>query len=216
MAAPDSSSSDSTTTRTGFFYKPFQEKIKLILLFALIGALVYFSAPTRLSFAIGFVLVALGTLIRVWAAGHLRRDQNLTTSGPYAHSRNPFYLGRLLLLLGFAVMSGLGADLSQTRNIILWTIVLIALVFFFVFYMPRKETREGGRLAQLFGPDYEQWKANVPQLFPRLTPYQMNPRPWSRELFMGGDDQFSGNKELWTTLAIIALVIAFALRMEIQ
>ncbi len=210
MAAPNS-----TPARTGFFYKPMQEKIKLILLFALIGALVYFSAPTRLSFAIGLVLVAAGTLIRVWAAGHLRRDQNLTTSGPYAHSRNPFYLGRLLLLLGFAVMSGLGADLSQTRNIILWAIVLVALVFFFVFYMPRKEIREGGRLAQLFGPDYEQWKANVPQLFPRLTPYKMNPRPWSRDLFMGGDDQFSGNKELWTTLAIIVLVIAFALRMEI-
>ena len=103
MAAPDS-----TPARTGFFYKSLQEKIKLILLFALIAALIYFSAPTHLSFAIGVVLVFFGTAIRVWAAGHLRRDQTLTTSGPYAHSRNPFYLGRLLLLLGFAVMSGLG------------------------------------------------------------------------------------------------------------
>ena len=50
--------------------------------------------------------------------------------------------------------------------------------------------------------------------FPRLTPYRMNPRPWSRDLFMGGDAQFTGNKELWTTLTIIVLVIAFYLRME--
>lgn len=209
MAAPSSA-----PVRAGVLHKPFVEKLKLLALFALIAALVYFSKPTTTTFAIGTVLVAIGTLIRVWAAGHLTRDQQLTTSGPYQHSRNPFYLGRLFLIVGFAVMSGLTTDFSQLRIKIIWGILIFALAIFFGLYMPRKEEREGGRLRDLFGPDYEQWKANVPQLFPRPTPYVMHPKPWSRELFMGGDANYTGNKELWTTLTIIGLVVLFAMRMS--
>ena len=42
----------------------------------------------------------------------------------------------------------------------------------------------------------------------------MRPKPWSRELFMGGDANYTGNKELWTTLVIIGLVVLFAMRMS--
>lgn len=203
-----------STARAGVLHKPLIEKLKLIALFAVIGALVYLSKPTPATFGIGTVLVVIGTLIRVWAAGHLTRDQQLTTSGPYQHSRNPFYLGRLFLIVGFAVMSGLTTDFSQTRIKVIWAILIFALGIFFFVYMPRKEEREGGRLRDLFGPDYEQWKDSVPQLFPRLTPYVMHPKPWSRELFMGGDANYTGNKELWTTLVIIGLVVLFAMRMS--
>jgi protein-S-isoprenylcysteine O-methyltransferase Ste14 len=200
--------------KLGVVHKPFVEQLKLLALFVLIGALIYYSRPEMPSFGIGLALVVIGTLIRVWAAGHLTRDQKLTTSGPYEYTRNPFYLGRFLLIIGFALMSGLGSDLSNVRNIIVWAIFLIALLVFFVYYMPRKEAREGGRLAKLFGPDYEVWKAHVPSLFPRLTPYRMHPRPWSRELFMGGDAQYSGNKELWTTIVVIGLIALFFWRMS--
>jgi protein-S-isoprenylcysteine O-methyltransferase Ste14 len=202
------------TKKQGFFYKPVIEQLKLIALFAVIGALVYSSKPTPTSFAVGAVLVTIGAFIRVWAGGHLTRDQKLTTSGPYQYTRNPFYLGRLFLIIGFAIMSGLSNDFSKTYNIVIWAILLGALAFFFLGYMPRKEKREGGRLKEMFGPDYEVWKSNVPQLFPRLTPYVMNPRPWSRELFMGGDDQYTGNKELWTTIATFVLVGLVFLRMQ--
>ncbi len=191
--------------RPGIVRKPLAEKLKLLALFALIGALIWYSAPRQPYFAIGAVLTVIGALIRVWAGGHLTRDQRLTTSGPYQFTRNPFYLGRFFVLIGFALMSGL-------QNPVVWAIFLIGLGFFFFVYMPRKEQREGGRLAQMFGPDYEIWKKNVPSLFPRPTPYKMNPRPWSRELFSGGDDQFTGNKELWTTLATFALIGLFYLR----
>ena len=200
------SNSPSSSAQTGFLHKPLIEKLKLLGLFVLIGLLIYYSRPTQPGFTIGAVLVAIGTVIRVWAGGHLTRDQQLTTSGPYAYTRNPFYLGRLFLLIGFGIMSGLS-------NVIAWVILIIALVIFFGYYMPRKEKREGGRLRDLFGPDYEQWKANVPSLFPRLTPYRMNPRPWSMQLFLGGDERFSGNKELWTTVAVIVLVGLFYWRM---
>jgi protein-S-isoprenylcysteine O-methyltransferase Ste14 len=197
----------------GFLGKPLVEKLKLVVVFAAIAVLVWLSRPTLLNFAIGGVLVLVGTLIRIWAGGHLTRDQRLTTSGPYQYTRNPFYLGRLLWIIGFAVMSGLGGDLSETRNIILWAILVIAIFIFFAVYMPRKEAREGGRLAKLFPEDYNRWKANVPSLFPRLTPYVMNPKPWDKDLYMGNSAEFMGNKEVWTTLAVVLLVVLFYLRM---
>jgi protein-S-isoprenylcysteine O-methyltransferase Ste14 len=190
----------------GVFRKSLIEKLKLLIIFIFLGALIYWSHPKMPDFAIGLVLVVLGTLIRIWAGGHLTRDQRLTTSGPYEYSRNPFYLGRFLLIIGFAVMAGLS-------NVYVWIILIAALLIFFLMYMPRKEQREGGRLRELFGPDYEQWKANVPMLFPRLTPYKMNPKPWSRELYMGNTAEFRGNKEIWTTLAIIGIVGLFYWRM---
>ncbi len=194
----------------GFFRKPLVEQLKLLGLFVLIGAMIYFSQPRTPDIYIGLALVVIGTLIRVWAGGHLRRDQQLTTSGPYAYSRNPFYLGRLLLIVGFAAMSGV----MQSWPVRIITIVAL-LIFFFV-YMPRKEVREGGRLQKMFGPDYETWKSNVPQLFPRFTPYVMNPRPWSRQLFFGGDGQFTGNKEIWTTLAVALISALIFLRMNVR
>jgi protein-S-isoprenylcysteine O-methyltransferase Ste14 len=200
--------------KLGVVHKPLVEQLKLLGLFALIGALIYYSRPQMPSFGFGLALVVIGTLIRVWAAGHLTRDQKLTTSGPYQYSRNPFYLGRFLLIIGFALMSGLSNNFSDARNVAVWVIFMAALLIFFVYYMPRKEAREGGRLAKLFGPDYEMWKANVPSLFPRLTPYVMHPKPWSRELFMGGDEQHTGNKELWTTLVVIGLIGLFIWRMQ--
>lgn len=194
----------------GFLHKPLIEQLKLLALFALIGALVYLSVPKPLLFVLGALTTLLGAAIRVWAAGHLTRDQRLAVSGPYAHTRNPFYLGRLLVLLGLALMSGL-------QNTLVWLILLGALGFFFFGYMPRKEKREGGRLEQLFGEQFKAYRQNVPSLFPRLGPYRdpftPEKRAWSRELFFGGDGQFSGNKELPTALATLVLIGLFLARL---
>lgn len=200
----------------GFLGKPFVEQLKLAAVFLMVGVILYFSHPTPTGFLVGAIFVVVGTLIRVWAGGHLTRDQRLTTSGPYQYTRNPFYLGRLLLIIGFAIMAGIGGNFSEPRNIILCAVIIVALFVFFGFYMPRKENREGGRLKKLFGPDYEQWKSNVPSLFPRLTPYVMNPRPWNKDLYMGNSADFMGNKEVWTTIANLAIVALFYLRMKTQ
>lgn len=207
---PTPNTTSTKSAQYGVLRKPLIEKLKLLALLVLIGAMIYKSTPSSPSIYIGLVLVVIGTLIRIWAGGHLRRDQQLTTSGPYAYSRNPFYLGRLFLIVGFAAMSGV------MNNLPVQIITAVALLIFFFVYMPRKEVREGGRLQKMFGPDYETWKANVPQLFPRLSPYVMNPRPWSRQLFFGGDGQFTGNKEIWTTLAVALICALIFLRMGTQ
>ena len=198
--------SSTARKKSGFMTKPPIEKLKLIALFAVIVAVIYFSHPTLKLLIPGAILTVTGALIRVWAAGHLTRDQRLSTSGPYQHTRNPFYLGRFCVLIGLALMSGLRG------NLILWAIFPGAVGYFFFVYMPRKERREGGRLEKLFGQEYELWKSNVPELFPRLKPFVMNPRPWSRELFFGGDTDYTGNKELPTTIVTFLLIACFVVR----
>ena len=200
----------------GFLGKPVIEQLKLVAVFVMVGVILYFSRPTPTGFLVGATFAVVGTLIRVWAGGHLTRDQRLTTSGPYQYTRNPFYLGRLLLIIGFAIMAGIGGNFSEPRNIILCAVIIVSLFVFFGFYMPRKENREGGRLKKLFGPDYEKWKSNVPSLFPRLTPFVMNPKPWDKDLYMGNSADFMGNKEVWTTVANFAIVALFYLRMVTQ
>jgi len=65
----------------------------------------YLARPTLFSLVAGGIIAFLGQAVRVWAGGHLIRNKEITTSGPYAHLRDPFYLGRLLLMIGFCVMA---------------------------------------------------------------------------------------------------------------
>lgn len=196
----------------GAMNKPFTEKLKLLFVFALLGLAIYFSRPTVPSLIVGFVLVMLGNFWRIWAGGHLTRNKRLAVSGPYEYTRNPFYLGRFLYIIGFAAMAGLGFNLSNTNNLILSVIFLVAIVAFFFVYMPRKEQREGDRLLEIFGDEYATYRQNVPPLFPRFSPYRTNPRPWSKDLFLGNDETFGGNKEHWTILAVILISALFLIR----
>jgi protein-S-isoprenylcysteine O-methyltransferase Ste14 len=61
------------------------------------------SDPTTVS---GLALLALGLAIRTWAAGMLNKKTRLATDGPYALVRHPLYLGSILMMIGFALLSG--------------------------------------------------------------------------------------------------------------
>src|SRR5438445_645313 len=89
-------------------------------------ALVYFwlARPSWRSIAVGAVLVLPGLWIRALASGHVRKNEALATSGPYAYTRNPLYLGSLLIGVGFAMAA---------RS---WWIGLLLLVMFFAIYIP--------------------------------------------------------------------------------
>ena len=73
----------------------------------LCGALfIFFARPTPKALLIGASVSLLGLAIRAWAAGHIRKNAQLATSGPYAFTRNPLYFGSFLLSLGFTIASG--------------------------------------------------------------------------------------------------------------
>jgi protein-S-isoprenylcysteine O-methyltransferase Ste14 len=112
--------------------------------------------PTPRFILIGGLIAAAGLLIRGAAAGHLRKDRELTTTGLYAHTRNPLYLGSSLLAVGFAV-----AGHS-------WLAAVVVMAYFSIFYYAVMRNEEEG-LRERFGRVYENYAARVPLFFPRLT-----------------------------------------------
>lgn len=71
------------------------------------GALILWLAdPTPRLLAIGGAIASVGEAVRLWAAGHLEKGREVTSSGPYAFSRHPLYLGSSIIGVGMAVASG--------------------------------------------------------------------------------------------------------------
>jgi hypothetical protein len=73
--------------------------------YALAIVVFWLADPTPLSLAIGGVIAAAGEELRIWAAGHLEKGREVTTSGPYAFTRHPLYVGSSVMGAGFAVAS---------------------------------------------------------------------------------------------------------------
>jgi protein-S-isoprenylcysteine O-methyltransferase Ste14 len=121
-------------------------------------AVLYFwlARPTWRAMALGAIGVVPGLLIRALASGHVRKNESLATSGPYAYTRNPLYLGSLLIGLGFA---------ASARS---WWVGLALVVMFFAVYVPVIRDEEAF-LRQKF-PEFDEYARRVPRMLPRLTP----------------------------------------------
>jgi len=105
--------------------------------------------PTWRSVILGVGVSLLGLIIRAWAAGHLKKEKELAVSGPYRYSRNPLYLGNLVLGLSLAAGSGSAV------------VVIIFAVYFLVFY-PVIILTERERMKKLFPDKYQEYIKHVP------------------------------------------------------
>lgn len=121
-------------------------------------AVIYFwlARPTWRSLALGTVFIVPGLVTRALASGHVRKNESLATSGPYAYTRNPLYFGSLLIGIGFAIAS---------RN---WWVGAVLVVMFFVIYMPVIRSEENF-LRERF-PGFDDYAARVPRMVPRIRP----------------------------------------------
>ena len=152
----------------------------------LLGILVLVLArPTLASLAAGGAIGLAGEALRLWASGHIDKTRALATGGPYAHTRNPLYLGSIVIAVGVAVAAASG-----------WAALVVA-VYFVAFY-PSVMREEAGYLRARFPQEYAAWAAAVPLFLPRLTP--AGPRAtsfaWQRVRL---------NREWRTALALPAL-----------
>lgn len=84
-------------------YADFVQRLRVPCGFLLLVAFASLSNPSRRSMLIGLPISALGLVLRGWASGHLAKDQQLATTGPYAYLRNPLYAGTLIVALGMVL-----------------------------------------------------------------------------------------------------------------
>jgi protein-S-isoprenylcysteine O-methyltransferase Ste14 len=126
--------------------------------FLLVVTFALFSQPDDHSLLMGVPVSLAGLALRAWASGHLLKDQRLAETGPYAFTRNPLYLGTLLVAAGLVI---------DGRSMIL--AIVFTLVFLFV-YMPVIELEEQ-HLSEIFA-EYEAYARRVPRLIgiPRGAP----------------------------------------------
>jgi protein-S-isoprenylcysteine O-methyltransferase Ste14 len=150
---------------------------------------VWIARPTWTSIAIGTLIAIPGILLRALASGHVKKNEELTTSGPYAYTRNPLYLGSLIMAVGFASAARSG-----------WVLLAMA-VMFLVIYVPVIRSEEAF-LRQKF-PNFDNYARTVPRLLPHLSPYRPSASAFSAELYW----QHREYNAILGTVAVIAILI---------
>ena len=125
--------------------------------------------PDWLSLALGAVVAAVGIFLRAVASGHVRKNEQLATTGPYAYCRNPLYLGSIIIAVGFAMAS---------RDV--WVAVGIAILFV-VIYVPVMRAEEAF-LRKRFA-EYDSYARRVPRLLPKTVWFARVTDGFTRELY---------------------------------
>lgn len=134
-----------------------------------LAVMLIFAQPTLISLIAGFAAAALGEFLRAAGVFYVGSETRVTgsvgasklvTSGPYSYTRNPLYVGNILIYLGIGIMS---------MALFPW-LQLIALVWF-VFQYTLIVKEEEHFLREKFGQEYADYCAKVPRFLFRLTPY---------------------------------------------
>jgi protein-S-isoprenylcysteine O-methyltransferase Ste14 len=161
-------------------------------------AVLYFwlARPAWRFIALGAILIVPGLLIRALASGHVRKNEALATSGPYAYTRNPLYLGSLLMGMGFAVAA---------RS---WWVGVVLVVMFFAIYLPVIRDEEEF-LRQKF-PEFEEYARRVPRMFPRIVPLRSDDRGSGFSL-----DLYLKHREYNALLGAVAMFAGLIVKMRL-
>ena len=175
---------------------------RLLVVYALAAAAVFLSKPTPLSLAVGAIPILLGEGLRLWATGHLHKNDSLTVGGPYAYLRHPLYLGTLLIGAGFLIMAW---------NAIAFGFAALFVLVYFGYYMPYKDRIESARLEALYGDTYRRYAAAVPRLVPRLHPYEPLAAERAPEKAWRSS-RFADNNETGTAVVVALGVLCMVVR----
>jgi protein-S-isoprenylcysteine O-methyltransferase Ste14 len=139
-------------------YAAVAQRVRVPVGFLLAAFYLIFARPTPLTLAVGAIVAFVGVLFRAWAAGHIVKNHELATTGPYAHTRNPLYFGSFLIAAGFAIAAH-------------WGFLLPVIAFFGFVYLPVIE-REREFIRSRFPGAYDEYERNVPAFVPRPAPWR--------------------------------------------
>src|ERR1700693_906846 len=154
----------------------------------------WLARPSPKSILTGMVVGAIGLWLRARAAGHLHKQEVLTTAGPYAYTRNPLYLGSFILAIGAAIAAHS------------WPSALILFCYFARFYsfVMRREERE---LYQHHGDAFREYARAVPLFLPRMTPAKLSYSTAASFSFA----QYKRNREYRAAIGFLLLLLVFLL-----
>jgi protein-S-isoprenylcysteine O-methyltransferase Ste14 len=138
-------------------WRKIARRVRVPLGFAFTALYLWLARPTCVSMLIGSALVIPGLAIRALASGHVQKNEQLTTSGPYAYTRNPLYLGSMILAVGFAI---------SARD---WWVGAGLILIFLAIYLPVIRGEEVFLATQF--PEFAEYLRRVPRILPRLSPF---------------------------------------------
>jgi protein-S-isoprenylcysteine O-methyltransferase Ste14 len=167
-------------------------RIRVPVGFAFTALYFWLAKPTVASMLIGSALTISGLAIRARASGHLQKNEKLATSGPYAYTRNPLYLGSLILAVGFVI---------SARN---WWVAAGLILIFLVIYSPVIRGEETFLRKQF--PEFEEYARQVPRLFPRLSSFGSGSGRFSWDLYWQ-------HREYNAALGAVAMMAALAAKL---
>lgn len=166
-------------------------RIRVPLGFVFAVIYLWLANPRPLMLWVGAVVVAAGLSVRAVASGHLRKNEELATSGPYSYTRNPLYLGSTLIAAGFAIAA---------RSLWIW---ILLIVLFVSIYAPVIVSEEAFLRAKF--PDFESYARTVPRLVPRWSGQNLT-QNFSLELYLK-------HREYNALIGAALMMLAIALKM---
>ncbi len=145
-------------------------RIRVPLGFVFAAFYLWRARPAWYSLVAGALVSTVGLAVRALASGHVDKNQELATSGPYAYVRNPLYLGSILIGIGFVIAA---------RD--LWIALGMALLFALI-YVPVIRSEEAFLAGHFAG--FQQYASRVPRFIPHTFRFAGMTQGFSRELYL--------------------------------
>ena len=182
--------------RTG--WQKIARRIRVPLGFVFAAVFLWMAHPTWKTMLVSLILVVPGVWLRAYAAGYVRKNAELTRTGPYAYTRNPLYLGSTMIAFGFALAAS---------SLIIFVVLA---VMFTAIYLPTIRSEELYLREHFAG--FDEYAAKVPRLLPRLTPAEFP----ANENASGGRfswQQWQHHREYNALMGAGAIYLALAVRL---
>ena len=181
--------------RTG--WQKIARRIRVPMGFVFAAVFLWLARPSWQTLLASLVLVVPGLWLRGYASGYVKKNAELATTGPYAHTRNPLYLGSMLIAFGFA-----GAAAS-------WVILVLLAVLFAAIYVPTILGEEAYLREHFAG--FEAYAREVPRLLPRITAARIGAGAGDGERGGFSPELYRKHREYNALMGVGAIYLALAL-----
>jgi protein-S-isoprenylcysteine O-methyltransferase Ste14 len=185
-----------STTNTRTTWQKIARRIRVPLGFVMAAVFLIFAKPTPQTLGWSLLLVLPGLWLRGYAAGYVKKNAELTRTGPYAHTRNPLYLGSMGIAFGFAVATGE------------WPLGVLLVALLLAIYLPTILSEEAFLRATF--PAFDAYAARVPRLLPRLTPARFGGATGPAGRF--SRERYLHHREYNALMGAVAIYIVLSLR----